>query len=67
MTDEEMNPNSVDLDDVKGMDEGEFRQYTYLKFEELCDDMSKVDKRQWGIISGIVITILLILARILGA
>ena len=67
MTDEEMNPDSVNLDDVKKMDEGEFRQYTYLKFEELCDDVSKLDKRQWGILSGIVITILLILVRIFGA
>ena len=49
------------------MNEGEFRQYTYLKFEELCDDVGKLDKRQWGILSGIVVTILLILVRIFGA
>jgi len=64
--DEQMNPDSVSLEDVKEMDGGEFRQYTYLKFEELCDDVSKVDRRQWAILSGIVITILLTLASIFG-
>jgi len=64
---EEMNPDSVSLEDVQGMDEGEFRQWAYLKINEICDKLDKVESRQWGILSGIVITILLILARIFGA
>ena len=40
--DEEMNPDSVSLEDVQGMNEGEFRQWTYLKINEICDKLGKV-------------------------
>jgi len=66
--DKEMNPDSVSLEDVQGMDEGEFRQWSYLKINEICDKLGKVENRQWMILSGIIITILLALTRIfLGA
>jgi len=66
--DEKINPDSVSLEDVQGMDEGEFRQWSYLKINEICDKLGKVQDRQWFILSGIVITILIALVRIfLGA
>jgi len=62
--DEEMNPDSVSLEDVQSMSEGEFRQWSYLKINEICDKLGKVENRQWMILSGIVITILIALVRI---
>lgn len=63
MTDEEYNPDSITLEDVREMSEGEFRQWVFLKINEVCGKVTKVESRQWIILSGIIITILLILVR----
>jgi len=66
--DEEINPDSISLEDVQDMGKSEFRQWSYLKINEICDKLGKVENRQWMILSGIIITILLALTRIfLGA
>jgi len=64
--DEEMNPDSVSLEDVQGMSEGEFRQWTYLKINEICDKLGKVENRQWIILGSILLTILLTILRMVG-
>ena len=66
--DKEMNPNSVSLEEFKEMDQGEARTWLYVKLNDLSEQVDRIDKRLWGVLTGVIIVILLILVRaFLGA
>jgi len=51
------NPDDLTLEDIKRMDDGEFRQFVFLRLNDIRGTVHKLDSRQWATVAGILITI----------
>jgi len=63
---EEMNPDSVSLEEFKEMNQGEARTWLYVKLNDLSEQVDKIDKRLWVILGSILLTILLTILGLVG-
>ena len=61
-----MNPDSVSLEDIRGMGAGEFRQWTFLTIHRLDDRTRRIDQRLWWVLGSVVtLGVVAILAAVL--
>jgi hypothetical protein len=51
------NPDGLSLEDIRKMDDGEFRQFVFLKLNNIDGTVRKLDTRVWAVLAGILVTI----------
>lgn len=59
-----LNPNSITLRDIQNMSSREFRQWDFMKMNDMGEDIKKtenvvrrLDTKLWGVLVAIIITL----------